>query len=66
MCGKKYQEAILDYQKALELNPDNTATVFNLGMAYYKIEDVKNGNDEVEGTRVQLKIRYKESVEELV
>jgi tetratricopeptide (TPR) repeat protein len=36
------------------------------GGTYYEIEDVRNGNGEIAGTRVQLKIRYKESVEELV
>ncbi|MCY7309510.1 MAG: sensor histidine kinase, partial [Chitinophagaceae bacterium] len=34
--------------------------------AFYKIEDVLNENKEVEGTRVKLKIRFKESIEELV
>jgi sensor histidine kinase YesM len=31
---------------------------------FYKIEDLLNENNEVAGTRVQLKIRHKESVEE--
>ena len=31
---------------------------------FYKIEDKLNENNEVEGTRVKLKIRYKESIEE--
>ena len=42
------------------LNQENNFSTF------YKIEDVLNDNGEVEGTRVQLKIRHKESIEELV
>jgi len=40
------------------LNGENNFNTF------YQIEDVLNENNEVAGTRVQLKIRYKESVEE--
>ena len=40
------------------LNKENNFSTF------YKIEDVVNGNDKVTGTRVQLKIKYKETVEE--
>jgi LytS/YehU family sensor histidine kinase len=36
------------------------------GGTFYEIEDVLNANNEVAGTKVSLKIRYKESVEELV
>jgi sensor histidine kinase YesM len=42
------------------LNQENNFSTF------YKLEDVLNDNGEVTGTRVQLKIRFKESVEELV
>jgi sensor histidine kinase YesM len=42
------------------LNQENNFSTF------YKIEDVLNANNEVAGTRVQLKIRHKESIEELV
>ena len=42
------------------LNQENNFSTF------YKIEDVLNENGEVGGTRVQLKIRHKESIEELV
>ncbi len=42
------------------LNQENNFSTF------YNIEDVLNENNEVEGTRVKLKIRYKESIEELV
>jgi LytS/YehU family sensor histidine kinase len=41
------------------LNKENNFSTF------YKIEDILNGENKVSGTRVQLKIRYKESVEEL-
>ena len=40
------------------LNQENNFSTF------YKIEDVLNKDNEVVGTRVQLKIRFKESVEE--
>src|SRR6185436_16983423 len=40
------------------LNQENNFSTF------YKIENVLNENNEVAGTRVQLKIRYKESIEE--
>ena len=36
------------------------------GGTFYKIEDVRNEQGEIAGTRVQLKIKYKESVEEYV
>ena len=36
------------------------------GGTFYEIEDVLDDNNEVTGTKVQLKIRYKESVEEYV
>ena len=42
------------------LNRENNFSTF------YKIEDVLDENNEVAGTRVELKISYKESVEELV
>jgi hypothetical protein len=42
------------------LNQENNFSTF------YKIEDILNENNEISGTRVQLKIRHKESVEELV
>jgi sensor histidine kinase YesM len=42
------------------LNQENNFSTF------YKIEDVVDENNEVAGTRVQLKIRFKESVEEHV
>lgn len=42
------------------LNKENNFSTF------YKIEDVINGHNEVAGTKVQLKIRHKESVGELV
>jgi tetratricopeptide (TPR) repeat protein len=41
------------------LNRENNFSTF------YKIEDVVNENNEVVGTRVQLKIRHKESIEEI-
>jgi len=40
------------------LNQENNFSTF------YKIEDVLNEKNEVAGTRVQLKIRYKENIEE--
>jgi hypothetical protein len=40
------------------LNQENNFSTF------YKIEDILNENNEVAGTRVQLKIRHKESIEE--
>jgi hypothetical protein len=40
------------------LNKENNFSTF------YKIEDIVDGNKEVTGTKVQLKIRYKETVEE--
>jgi hypothetical protein len=33
---------------------------------FYKIEDILNENNKAAGTRVLLRLRYKESVEELV
>jgi tetratricopeptide (TPR) repeat protein len=32
--------AIAEYQKAIELNPHSTATLFNLAIAYYSIRDI--------------------------
>jgi len=40
------------------LNQENNFSTF------YKIENVINGNNDVAGTRVQLKIKYKETIEE--
>jgi len=40
------------------LNQENNFSTF------YKIEDILKENNEVSGTRVQLKIRHKESIEE--
>ena len=42
------------------LNQENNFSTF------YGIEDILNENNEVTGTRVELKIRYKESIEEYV
>ena len=42
------------------LNKENNFSTF------YKIEDVLNDNNEIAGTKVELKISYKESVEEFV
>ena len=42
------------------LNQENNFSTF------YQIEDILNENNEVAGTCVQLKIKYKESVEELI
>jgi len=42
------------------LNKENNSSTF------YQIEDILNDNNEVTGTRVQLKLRYKDSVGELV
>jgi len=36
------------------------------GGTFYKIEDVKNEQGEIAGTRVSLQIKYKETIEELV
>ncbi|TMI61287.1 MAG: hypothetical protein E6H07_19845 [Bacteroidetes bacterium] len=36
------------------------------GGTFYEIEDLRNEHGEISGTRVQLKIMYKESVEEMV
>ena len=42
-CAKvnamKYQEAINDFQKAIELKPDYADAYFNLGRTYYMIHD---------------------------
>ena len=42
-CAKvnamKYQEAIKDFQKAVELKPDYADAYFNLGRTYYMIHD---------------------------
>jgi len=42
------------------LNQENNFSTF------YKIEDILNENNEVAGTRVQLKIRHKESIEKII
>jgi len=42
------------------LNQENNFSTF------YRIEDILDKNNEVAGTKVQLKIRYKESIEEFV
>jgi sensor histidine kinase YesM len=36
------------------------------GGTFYKIEDVRNEHGDIAGTKVELKIRYKENVEELI
>jgi len=38
-----YQEAVDDLTKAIEINPENASINYNLGMAYYKLNDIKNG-----------------------
>ncbi|KAE9527842.1 hypothetical protein AGLY_012666 [Aphis glycines] len=35
----KYEEAIFNYHKALEINPNMEVTLFNLGKIYFKIAD---------------------------
>ncbi|KAE9521597.1 hypothetical protein AGLY_018005 [Aphis glycines] len=37
--AERYEEAILNYQKALELNPNMEDTLYNLGKVYFKITD---------------------------
>jgi len=36
---QRYQEAIVDFQKAIELKPDYANAYFNLGMMYFYIND---------------------------
>jgi tetratricopeptide (TPR) repeat protein len=36
---QNYKEAIADFQKMSELNPNNAVTLYNIGMAYNKMED---------------------------
>lgn len=36
---KKYQEAIADFEKAVELKPDYADAYFNLGRTYYLLND---------------------------
>ena len=36
---KKYQEAIADFEKAIELKPDYADAYFNLGRTYYLLND---------------------------
>lgn len=42
-CAKvnalKYREAILDFEKAIELKPDYADAYFNLGKTYYLMDD---------------------------
>ena len=35
------------------------------GGTFYEIEDIRNEHGNIAGTKVQLKIRYKENVEEV-
>lgn len=37
-------EALPKYQTAVQLDPDNPSTNYNLGLVYYKIKDMKNAN----------------------
>ena len=37
--AKKYQEAISDFEKAVEIKPDYADAYFNLGRTYYLIND---------------------------
>ena len=36
---KKYEDAIADYQKAIELKPDYADAYFNIGRTYYLLND---------------------------
>lgn len=37
--AKKYKEAILDFEKAIELKPDYADAYFNIGKAYFILND---------------------------
>jgi len=39
--AEKYDEAIFNYRKALEINPNMEVTLFNLGKVYFKITDYR-------------------------
>lgn len=39
MNAKKYQEAVSDFEKAIELKPDYADAYFNLGRAYFLMHD---------------------------
>ncbi len=56
--SKKSMGLKITTERLALLNQENNFSTF------YKIEDVMSENNEVEGTRVKLKIRYKESIEE--
>jgi len=39
--NKQYNEAILEFQKALELDPRNARVLYNLGVIYESKEDIE-------------------------
>ncbi len=39
--NKQYDEAILEFQKALELDPRNARVLYNLGVIYESKEDIE-------------------------
>lgn len=40
--SKNYQQAIAEYTKAIQIDPNNTDTYNNRGFAYYKLKDYQN------------------------
>ena len=44
---KNYPEAIIDFSKAIELNPENSDAYFRRGKAYRKIGEKRNGLEDI-------------------
>ena len=48
--NKKYQDAIIYYNKAIDINPKHTKTYYNLGLLLHKIKNYKEAIDCFEKT----------------
>src|SRR5204863_2199528 len=68
--AEKYKSKSAKKEKSLGLKiTKERLSLLNQGTTggtFYEIEDLRNEHGEISGTRVQLKIMYKESVEEMV
>lgn len=46
--SKEYDKAILDFEKVIELDPENSKVYYNLGVTYYRDKNLKKAEDSFE------------------
>ena len=49
--ANRYEEAITNYDKSIELNPDNAATYYNRGLARFRLGDYQAAQGHIEEAR---------------